>query len=60
VLEVADYETDYMKTFGCLVATAFSGIFPDVISTYLIHKIAYAAVRKPEADFIYKSYLPEI
>ena len=60
VIEKPDYESDYMKTFGCLCATGFSVIFPDYISSYLINKIAYAAVRKEEADFIYKSYLPEI
>lgn len=60
VIEKPDYETDYMKTFGCLCSTAFAAIFPDAISSYLIQKIAYAAVGQEEADFIYKSYLPEI
>lgn len=60
VSELPDYEGDYTKTFGCLVATASTFLFPKPVSSYIMEKLAYAILDQKRADFVYKSYLPEL
>lgn len=42
VIETPNYEQNYEKTFGCLVATASALLLPTSLSNIILHKLAYA------------------
>ena len=44
VIELPNYELNYEKTIGCLVATVSAFLLPQSLSNIVVHKLAYALV----------------
>jgi hypothetical protein len=55
-----DMPHDYFIIFGAVIGTVFTISMPYFIANFLMNKLAYGLLKPDQADFIMKSYMPEL